>query len=69
MKKAGANLAPGLRMAKLRFTMNNSANHGRVETPGHSNSPGVQHSSTAEIAAQQLKKLILHSDSPPFYTN
>lgn len=46
--------------------MNNSAISGRVETPGHSNSPGEQHSPTAEIAAQQFKEYVLHSDSPSF---
>lgn len=45
--------------------MNISLNCGRAETPGHSNSPGVQHSSTAEIAAQQFKEHILHSGRPP----
>lgn len=46
--------------------MNGSVNSGRAEAPGHSNSPGVQHSSTAEIASQQLKELILHVGSPLF---
>ena len=40
--------------------MNNSVISGRVETPGHINSPGVQHSTTAEIAAQQAVQSLLH---------
>ena len=36
--------------------MNVSLNGGRVETPGHINSPGVQHSPAAEIATQQFKE-------------
>ena len=47
--------------------MNSSANYGRAEAPGHLNSPGVQHSSTAEIAAQQLSKHVLHLGAPPVF--
>lgn len=47
--------------------MNSSANYGRAEAPGHLNSPGVRHSSTAEIAAQQLSKHVLHLGAPPVY--
>ena len=47
--------------------MNSSVNSGRTETPGHINSPGVQHSSTAEIASQQIQEYIFHPDSPSLF--
>ena len=40
--------------------MNVSVNSGHTEAPGHINSPGVQHSSAAEIAAKQPVQEILH---------
>lgn len=40
--------------------MNVSVNSGHTEAPGHINSPGVQHSSAAEIAAKQPIQEILH---------
>ena len=40
--------------------MKYSVDSGRVETPGHISSPGVQHSTTAEIAAQQTVQSFLH---------
>jgi len=38
-------------------------NRGRVEAPGHIDSPGVQHSSTAEIISQKFKEFACHSCS------
>lgn len=41
----------------------------RDEPPGLSLSPGAEHSSKAEIAPQQLPKVLCHFDSPPFSYN
>jgi hypothetical protein len=41
------------------------AGNGRDDAPGHMDSPGAQHSTTAEIAAQQLLKIVAHFGPPP----
>ena len=46
--------------------MKDTANRARAEAPGHSGSPGVEHSSTAEIASQQRDKPAAHFTDPPF---
>ena len=46
--------------------MKDPANRARAEAPGHSGSPGVEHSSAAEIASQQRDKPTAHFAGPPF---
>lgn len=41
-------------------------NHGRAKAPGHISSPGVKHSSKAEVSAYKLKEVIFHSNPHSF---
>ena len=41
-------------------------NHGRAKAPGHISSPGVKHSSEAEVSAYKLKEIIFHSNPHSF---
>ena len=43
----------------------NKVSGGHTDPPGQIQCPGVQHSSTAEIAAQQLLEYMLHLGAPP----
>jgi hypothetical protein len=42
-----------------------TARDGRNDAPGHINSPGAQHSTTAKVAAQQLLEPVTHFGPPP----
>jgi hypothetical protein len=55
--------APGLDMANKRLRRKRC---GHDKLPGHTDSPGVQHSSTAEIAAQQFLETCFHAGQSSF---
>jgi hypothetical protein len=57
-KSPEAEIAPGLDMANQRLRRKR---RGHDKLPGHTDSPGVQHSSTAEIAAQQFLETCVHA--------
>ena len=41
-------------------------NHGRGTVPGHNSSPGIAHSSKAEVASEKRKEVVLHAGSCSF---
>ena len=55
---------PGLAMAKE--VPSGKRNHGRGTAPGHNSSPGIAHSSKAEVASEKLQKVVLHAGSCSF---
>jgi hypothetical protein len=56
--------APGLQHDAASLSTAEEAHCGRNKTPGHIVSPGVQHSSTSEVAPQKVQQFGLHTDSP-----
>jgi hypothetical protein len=56
--------APGPQTGSSPASTAAGADFGRAKAPGPIHSPGAQHSSTAEIAPQQLQPTVLHPDSP-----
>jgi hypothetical protein len=55
---------PGRNMAVPLNSVGVEVNHGHSKAPGHIDSPGVQHSSTSEVAPQNVQQITLHTGSP-----